>query len=203
MSDDLKINTKDKFDNLINYIYNTVTIKYVYIVKDNKKIKYYNRKNQWNEKGYTNDGECNGYFECDLDDHIYTNEKIHYVFNYVPNLNFNYGKEIALDDKEVKILSENKLNDIYLKCCDTIILNNLDGYNEDHRGADHTKLMLDFHRQIILKPTDNKIYFKDFVDACFRIKSHKFDPWYEMYCGVNCIKKNNKINVSVRFDHGS
>jgi hypothetical protein len=35
------------------------------------------------------------------------------------------------------------------------------------------------------------------------LKSHKFDKWYELYCGAKCKKIGNKIQINLEFDHGS
>lgn len=65
-------------------------------------------------------------------------------------------------------------------------------------------MILDFDPDAIVRSYNGKISFADFSDACFRIKSHKFDLWYELYCGVDLLLDfDDKLIVDVRFDHGS
>lgn len=54
----------------------------------------------------------------------------------------------------------------------------------------------------------NSITLNDIMTTCFKIKSHKFDNWYELYCGiqdVSCKKQDRyySFKASVDFDHGS
>jgi len=45
---------------------------------------------------------------------------------------------------------------------------------------------------------------KTLVDAYYKIKSHKWDKNYEMFCGVDeCEFRGNLIFVGLKFDHGS
>lgn len=199
-------NMIDKLDDLIKYIYNSVTIDYVYTLENSVKTKYYNRKNICTGD-YDAEGECTNdtYGTCDFDDVMTTTKKIHYKFNYHPDANFFYTDRIlALNDKAMRTLCGKKFNKIFLKCSKKIIIKNIRGFNHDHRGSNHTKLHLDYPPQITIKPKNGKISFKKFVYACFRIKSHKFDFWYELYRGVDTVIITDKtIEVHVNFDHGS
>jgi hypothetical protein len=77
---------------------------------------------------------------------------------------------------------------------------NPSGVNDDHRGSDHTKIVLDFHTNYLL---DVNPTLEQFAEACYRIKSHKFDYNYEMYCGVSTICDFNSLTMNFSFDHGS
>lgn len=91
----------------------------------------------------------------------------------------------------------------------TVKFINVSGFNSDHRGSDHTKIKLDVHREFTLRgPT-----LRDFVEGFFRIKSHKFDLWYELFTDIQKfqLSKSNPSDPSAQsnltlwfsFDHGS
>jgi hypothetical protein len=194
----LEVSTKKEINELIKFIYASVTIKNVYIFENEEKKIYCNRLNKWH--GDETSEKCNGYEKCDFNDQITTSEHIQYSFSYSPKL----GTLMLFDENAKNILKNNDLNEIYLKCSKPIIFYNYNGFNKDHRGSDHTKLLLDFHSIYKLNPNDNTISLKKFADACFRIKSHKFDFWYELYYDVKNVKHtDDEIIINLAFDHGS
>lgn len=77
--------------------------------------------------------------------------------------------------------------------------------NTDHRGSDHTAIILPFRRRIGSK----RCSLRHFIDALYMIKSHKFDQNYEMFCGCKCETIVNsdlvptKTHIIVNFDYGS
>jgi hypothetical protein len=202
----LEINTKKKINWLIDFIYQTVRIKYVYIFSNNTKIKYYNRINKWHTHTIDNtDVKCDGYFDCELDDFETIKEKIYYKFDYHPEyFSHNNDDNYKINKKIFHSLMTNNIDAIYLKSTKPINIINRMGFNEDHRGSNHTKIILDFFHVAKLIPAKNIITFKNFAVACFNIKSHKFDFWYELYFGVKHVITNDKyIDIEVDFDHGS
>ncbi|HAA58993.1 MAG TPA: hypothetical protein DCE42_29835 [Myxococcales bacterium] len=81
----------------------------------------------------------------------------------------------------------------------TLTLQNLSGENTDHRGADHCLLILPFRERITLHhPT-----VRELVEALFVVKSHKFDTWYELYCGCTLEEGDDGVVISLEMDHGS
>ncbi|XWV26904.1 hypothetical protein QJ857_gp0146 [Tupanvirus soda lake] len=205
----LDANTKNKIDWLIKYIYLTVRIKYAYTVSDNNTItKYYNSENMWSIDPQDRSESCGGYWDCELK-FDNTNDDIFYEFIYNPqsykdDLDENEYGQYTMNESGINCLLYNSLDNIYLKSTKKIIIHNESGFNGDHRGSDHTKICLNFEPNVTLEPVDNKIAFKDFVKACFDIKSHKFDFWYELYCGVkNMNETDDSYIISVCFDHGS
>jgi hypothetical protein len=204
----LEQDKKKTFNKLFGFVYDTTTIEYAYTKSNDSITKYYNRNNLWYDDGPSDEEECNGYSDCEfddceLDDYKITKSEIHYKFKYEPK-NFNEGLEDNdVDDCTLKIL-QNDPKDICLKCDKKIVIRNQRGFNYDHRGSDHTKIKLGFGTKIVLTPIDEKISFEKFIRACFDIKSHKFDFWYELYCGIHkVIEHDNSIEVFVNFDHGS
>lgn len=219
MAINISENTKKVFNQLLKFIYVTTEISYVYVQSGDGIInKYYNRKNLWynepnDESGEPNDesdepddesNECTGYRNCDFNNFEITKLPIQYKFKYAPEkFNQEMANEYGIDDHMMMLLKGN-IHDIYLLSDKKIIIKNRSGFNYDHRGSNHTKIKLNFQPEITLIPVDGKIPFEQFIRACFDIKSHKFDFWYELYCGIGkIIKSDDAIEVIVEFDHGS
>ncbi|XWV25565.1 hypothetical protein QJ856_gp0189 [Tupanvirus deep ocean] len=199
-------NTQKKIEWLIRYVYQTVRIKYAYTVANDGTItKYYNRENMWSQPPIDKNESCGGYWDCELEFES-ADGPIDYKFIYNPD-SFDEERcdeEYAMNQNAKDLLLNNTLDNIFLKSSKNIIFDNISGFNDDHRGSDHTKICLDFEPHTTICQVDNKIAFKDFVKACFDIKSHKFDFWYELYCGTKDIKDiGNSYVITVCFDHGS
>jgi len=81
------------------------------------------------------------------------------------------------------------------------IINEL-GINDDHRGSDHMIIKLPFEQNIKLS---NEFTLEEFIIASINLKSHKFDYWYELYCGTNykINDSGDEIYINLDFDHGS
>jgi hypothetical protein len=88
-----------------------------------------------------------------------------------------------------------------LKICTTkkISLTNISGFNTDHRGSDHTQIILDFVKTYNLKPNSS---IKKFASALYHIKSHKFDTLYELYSACHITVDDTSIKIMLVFDHG-
>lgn len=100
--------------------------------------------------------------------------------------------------KQIKIVAQKECVNY-----NSIRINNISGYNEDHRGSTHCKIAVPFEQNIIIK-LPCTLY--DFAVALYRIKSHKWDSWYEMYGDATIRIPENDIEVPVvhvEFDHGS
>lgn len=81
-----------------------------------------------------------------------------------------------------------------------VIFENIRGFNYDHRGSDHTFIKLDYFDKYQLP--DNTL--KSFLEGLYKIKSHKFDKWYELFCKIKSLtQKGNQIIIQFNFDHGS
>lgn len=74
------------------------------------------------------------------------------------------------------------------------------GINEDHRGSNHIHINLEFYDSYYL---DNLFTFHDLAEAFYKVKSHKFDAHYELYCNSKVNFKDNVIVCNLVFDHGS
>ena len=84
---------------------------------------------------------------------------------------------------------------------DTMAIRNISGFNKDHLGSNHCKVFLEFYDIVTI---NGPIYFDQFIDICYRIKSHKFDNMHETYLGTKINKSgSNDIKVNVCFNSGS
>lgn len=82
-----------------------------------------------------------------------------------------------------------------------IIIINPQGPNADHRGSDHLIYKIPMIPKVSLGKT---FTFADILQAAYKIKSHHFDSWYELYCRIdNIIEDKNRLAVRLTFDHGS
>ena len=78
-------------------------------------------------------------------------------------------------------------------------MSNYMGANDDHRGSDHCLLVLPFTSKTQAKaPT-----LREFISRLYLLKSHKFDKWYEMYCGLSVNELEYTCELDLSFDHGS
>lgn len=207
---------KNIIDDLIKYCYHTTNITYIIY----KKRKYYNSTNLWytrkeqpgdENRDYDEDECCQQYESCVCDKIIYpsNSDKIKYVIDYDKTLtkfNHNY-----INEELIRKISHINPSNIILSGFDKITLHNPCGINTDHRGSDHCKIHLQYYYEYMMKCPINLLTF---ANNLYRVKSHKWDIWYELYCKVktihiDCIKNNDKdkpksnINIIMDFDHGS
>jgi hypothetical protein len=188
-------------------------IKYVYsgrfelnIIEDYKKFLLdNNRKLNLFAHDYFHSGNFNiDDIYCKDDSSLFGNI-VHYHdvkltndFDKTKNMNKNCKKIIQdlhkankLDISKVKFISNSD-----------IIINNNSGFNEDHRGLNHTLIELPFVSEIYL---GKEFTLEDLITANSNVKSHKFDYWYELY--TDCIVENdentNSISILLKYNHGS
>lgn len=85
-----------------------------------------------------------------------------------------------------------------------INLYNKSGVNRDARGVRDVDWKLHFWNKYTCY---NSITFHDLIVAAYKIRSHKFENNYELFCDVKTyvFSSNGKytINIFAEFDHGS
>eukprot|EP00121_Abeoforma_whisleri_P013747 Awhi_evm2s12687 len=73
----------------------------------------------------------------------------------------------------------------------------------DHRGSNHCKILL-LAENVSIKSSSCTLL--QFMESCFRIKTRKWDKWYELHSPeYACVLFNTKTSVcvfSAGFDHG-
>jgi hypothetical protein len=198
----MPIDTADQetISQLFKTIYKLTSLNHVTVEGND----YYNRANTWDSGNKDDDEMCDGYSECEFD----SPEELDGAIIYHIDCDFefiNECKDFADDPENLAKMESVLVHDSKAKLFDVpdgtvITLINRDGFNKDHRGSDHTAIALDFHESYDLEENN----LESLVDALYRIKSHKFDKWYELYTGVSEINiQHNTVEIVVTFDHGS
>lgn len=205
-----------KITNVINKNKNYINNETLWYNGKKIRVKLENEGIKFAHKKYV----CKGYDDCECETKLnrrkVKDDEIKYVFEGKFNFDNNIIKDlnIEINDEEANIKSSikeilslieetNKKNPISnMKFVLDKILNleNNNGFNENHRGLDHMVIELPFKTYIQLP---NEFTLEDLITNLYNLKSHKFDFWYELFCDTNIKVKNNQINVSLNFDHGS
>jgi hypothetical protein len=177
---------------------------------------------------YDPDVECAGYIEYgDVSEHLkelYSQESPQFPFIEVENpkdIIYHFqnidipllnGVDVICDIDEVdhnfKLLDEIENyspENIVLTgggSLEKIVIENMSGVNDDHRGSNHCRLEVPYEREVELTLP---VKLTDFIEALFRIKSHKWDFWYELYCDVSIEHEylSDTMTLQITFDHGS
>jgi hypothetical protein len=193
-----------EWDFIVRVINDASTLNYVSQTANGKKKIYRNRSNTWMDGPKPH---CDGYDTCETEgDRFETDDPVDFdvkVGSFDPtDVNDMFGNDIQFSDK-VKKAFDGKPE--YFACRKRIIFkHNHDHPNFDHRGSDHTKVILDWEPVWPIVPSKGKIAIKDIAEAIFRIRSHKFDSNYEMLCGASkVVETSNIITVTISFDYGS
>lgn len=201
---ELKINIAEdpKYaEDLIRYAYETTSISSVVY----EGLHYYERSNIWGGESesrpeYDPDISCGNYSLCEVIPDIYPEDgtKVEYILHY--DKSEVYFNETYENEELIRKLLHCDPYKTQLNGYERIVLENMNGENMDHRGSDHCKVNLAFYDSYdIVLP----ITLYEFMKACYRIKSHKYDKWYELYCGADVSEEGEVIYVSVIYDHGS
>lgn len=165
---------------------------------------YYERTNTWSNSDHPDDAShdkdvvCDGYSKCeDKHDDIIECEpsEVEYVFEQMIN-----DIHDDADCLEFFNRDDNNLDEIIVVGHRYISFENMSGINDDHRGSTHCKLTLDYEDTIEF---ERYITLKDVCDTFYRLKSHKFDNWYEMYCRTKKMREEQNYYFELTFDHGS
>lgn len=202
----IDLNNSNKLEDVITYLYETSRIDFILF----KNKKYYEIINKWggtasimNDKGKSM--YCEGSEHCDIKCNFFPNnpDEVKYVLEMHHNTNMyiykiqniNLIRKIKNYDWDKVLFCDYKFNKTYVN------LNNKSGYNSDHRGSTHCEVYLKFYDTIRL---NIPFTLHELADKLIRIKSHKWNYWYEFYMKSELDYKNlDMIDINVFFDHGS
>lgn len=169
-------------------------------------VPYYQHTSPWSccythpsiRPSYDPDIRCKGFVsgdDCDCAPSIYPNrnDKVEYVTDdvYIFALNDPYYvflQELCkYDSQHIFLIGYNEMK----ICNDT-------GYHYNRKGSDHCRIYLEYYNYVIINgwTTLNK-----FIEACYKIKSHKFDSAYEVFHRTTIIKNKKDLCVKVTFKH--
>lgn len=80
---------------------------------------------------------------------------------------------------------------------------NINGSNSDSRGVRSLDWHMEFHENYLIENPEG-INLDQIIIGLFKIKSHKFENWYELYSSIKSMRiENGTLLVYVMFDHGS
>ncbi len=138
------------------------------------------------------------------------NYVINFINNYEPLTSLTQDDYFAsINDDKVKnvmrfILHEHKhgtsLKDIELDCFGCKFTNRT-GFNYDRRGSTQCNLDVHYQDKYVLQ----RMTLYEFLVGMYKIKSHKFDKWYEMFYKIQRKKLSNDniLHITFSFNHGS
>jgi hypothetical protein len=170
-------------------------------------LPYYETKNLWRphdikeRASYDIDVLCNKSRQCDREPSIIPKygDKIKYVLKY------NYRKKNILSKGDVKYnnfvlqISQYELRNVLLIGFDKFTVKTVFGYlNDDHRGSDHCNVYLPTHHKVRMI---KYVTLYDLATAYYKLKSHKWDDYYEMFRCATTRIYNGNVNVVLRFDY--
>jgi hypothetical protein len=223
----IQLDELDNIDEFWSQLFRVISNSYSLDYVKYKGKNYFNCTNMWYEasdilgkydgdvKFCHKDHECGGYSDCDncskYNKRKVNSNEIKYFFS---------GKfstsELAVDEDDLTDTINKKILEIekYASTIDgisvlksikfvsekNVIVINQCGFNKDHRGSDHTLIKLPFETKIVL---GNEFSLEDIVVSFTNLKSHKFDGWYELYCGAKCKINQDDMIMELNLDHGS
>lgn len=171
---------KKSMKKMIKYIYNNISLNYEKMLEHYKYLVP----------------------ETKRDNAIYGNFKFDDLLDM-----FEYVDEKREDDKyflNKSTFNQKKLKDITFDFFDKITIFNCAGINQDERGVRILDTVLHFWPKYeIINKNGAEISLKDIAIGLYKVKSHKFENWYELYVGHEITFKNNKAIITIDFDHGS
>lgn len=116
--------------------------------------------------------------------------------NYIDDPEYNLDLVEQMDH----FLEDHGPDDLVFANYNTMIMKNLNGVNSDARGVRAIDWKLTYYGTRYMY---GNITYWEFIDHLFKCKSHKFDFWYELYCGVEVEVEDKILKLSLGFDHGS
>ena len=151
--------------------------------------------------------------DSDSDDDYYrwklkfvTNPKLDddYIYKFHDVIDIDYYENKTLIDELHNFLKKKKPEKLLLDEFDVIQLSNHKGVNDDARGVKYLDWRLHFWTEYEVD-NDPQITFHDLIIGAYKVKSHKFETNYEMFCDVDYIhiSVDDILTMTLRFDHGS
>ena len=198
------------FTHLIGTILEQCTFRYITYRGE----KYSSGTTHWYTNTHKNSHkpeECHGHDECDHRRVLFDGTQLDLVFTISTPKTINKRNihDFETCDSKIRKLILNFWNtEKEFTTSKTIMLVNASGLNEDHRGSDHFSFGSDttIHELPFTKTRNlgSSVSLESVVDAVYRIKSHRTDNWYELFCRVDkMIHTKNRIEIELKFDHGS
>ncbi|AZL89928.1 hypothetical protein QKC54_gp0816 [Megavirus baoshan] len=122
---------------------------------------------------------------------------------------FNESSHILIEEINTYLLTHSE-HDLIIKDFTKILLINNTGPDERKSKLYYLDQKLHFWPEYIM---EDKITFHDLIIAAYKIKSHKFETWFEMFAGVlevhiekhynPYIEAKKQLTIVLKYDHGS
>ena len=194
------IDKRNIIDFMISIIANNTYLSH--IIYDDKL--YYERTNTWCDTIRPDDTQHDIDVYCNLDESNTFDE----IANKCPK------SEIFVNSNEIKyviakspieyngienILENYSHDDVIFVGYKSILFVNASGINKGHNGSTHCKVNLECQTHVIF---NHYITLNDLADMFYRIKSHKFNYWFDCYKNSNCCSYGNEYKVLLTFSTG-
>lgn len=100
-------------------------------------------------------------------------------------------------------LSHKSPTELKIRGITDVFINNISGLNEDTRGTKYLDWRLHFWEEYEVNNPEG-ITLHDLIIILYKIKSHKFEYWYELFtCVKEVLIEDGCIRADLEFDHGS
>lgn len=174
-------------------------------------LPYYETNNLWatcnieKRPSYDVDVPCGSYRGCGCSraPTIFPNDndKIKYILEY-NEIDVLSWFDNPKYENFVSHISQFAFQNVLLIGFDNLTIINNHGRNDDHRGSDHCNVYLPMHDKVSMKKYAT-LY--DLAITYYKLKSHKWDDNYEMFCHAETRMqtKSGNAEVFLTFDHGS
>jgi hypothetical protein len=192
--DEIKKNMKD----ILRYIYHQYSLNY-----DKMKALYEHVKVPID----FDDNDSNGIDYCDYYRHKLTfvghyNKDDTYIYEFDKYLYDYYENELLVEELH-NFLLKNSPKNLHLDEFKYVILSNHHGINNDARGIRCLDWKLYFWEEFNVYD-DAGITLHNLIIAAYKIKSHKFENYYELFCDISDLRIDDDcLYINAKFDHES
>ncbi|AVL94144.1 hypothetical protein mvi_784 [Megavirus vitis] len=191
----LKIYLKDIFEYIYRaYELDVEKMQYLYEhIESNDNHTYYFQNNSMNDSEYVYKKKI-----IDLDNLLQPNHEL-----------FNESSYELIQEINTYLLTHSE-HELIIKDFSKILLINNSGPDERKSELYYLDQKLYFWSEYMM---EDEITFHDLIIAAYKIKSHKFETWFEMFANISeihienhynpFIKAKKQLTIVLEFDHGS
>jgi hypothetical protein len=194
------LTSAQRVEDLIRYLYHSVSLRSATTHIGDEERTFYNRQSPW-QKDITQNPDktickADDPSDCIMSDAIMPSRSVKYNLAHAPGVPPQYicfGEFVGNIDKHVTRFG---LESVLLESDFYVTIVNKGKEYEAHRGRDHCQLLLPQHESFNLVPP---ITLKGLADACFRVKSLKFNVRSELFASCSVVMKEKKIVIDMKF----
>ncbi len=190
---------KKNLDKLIRYIYNQLPLNHDQMKKYYKNVKVpvsfddHDKSNDYDTDYYRSEVK---FVNCKDKDNKYS-------YEFDNELCMSYYDDSPFIKTIHKYLTKRTPKKLKIGDFTSLHMFNECGINKDARGVRYLDWRLYFWPEYDIDK-ESVITLHDLIIAVYKIRSHKFENNYEMYCGIKYLNVDNDILcIGVDYDHGS